>query len=599
MKKLDFIKKSLPALFSVIFTLFPVFLSAKSVEAEKAVLVAQYFVEQKFDSKAQKEELSIVYIAKTAEYVVYYVFNVGETGFVIISGDDIARPVLGYSTEGKYNPDDLPLNFMTWMADIYNFISAGIKSGCSNNREIEAEWKAFLNRESAYFSKTKNETAVNPLIKTTWNQNDPYWNQSPFYQGNRCLTGCVATSMAQIMKYYNHPATGKGYSEPYTTETLGIYIPAVNLNANYNFNNMGDAVPTTAAQQENVARLMYHCGVTVKMNYKPTESTAKQHNIAKAVTTHFGYDQSIRYELRTYYTDMQWIDLLKKELNTSRPIFYVGYNESGGGHAFVCDGYDNQNYFHFNWGWSGSHDGFFSVNPMPNQYYPNNNDIYCNFKPDAGGKKVYQINIAYEDPGKDLTATKSVVNTLETFTASARFYNTSPWDFVGTYSIGLFNTLGNLVEVIGNYSVSTTLPAWYWWTNPFTINCKVSASVPAGNYTIRAITKANDANEWVVARGTGINELPLQVKGGNSIVENNQTTFSIIPNPTTGKLKIENGELKIKNVEIFDVFGEKVFEQKENPILLRYYDITAFPAGAYFIRITTDNGAVIRKIIKK
>ncbi|MCL2168049.1 MAG: C10 family peptidase [Lentimicrobiaceae bacterium] len=491
-------------------------LQAKKVETDKAISVASYLMEQQFDAtKFQGEELILVYTAQNQNslesQVVYYVFNVGEQGFIIISGDDIAYPVLGYSTQGKYEPDNLPSNFQIWMQDIFNTIVEGISNNLSSNNQIQEEWDAYLNRDADYFLKTRAEKAVNPLIQTTWNQSYPYWNQCPIYSGSNCYTGCVATAMAQLMKYHNHPATGTGSSSAYYTSSLGIYIPSVSYNVNYNFNNMGGATPTTSDAITNVARLMYHCGVSVQMNYTPTGSGAYSEDVGEAITNHFSYDKAIRFEERNFYKDAEWVNLLKQELDVSRPMYYSGRDDDNNGHAFICDGYNDQNLFHFNWGWGGSNNGYFSVTPMPSSYYPLFNAIYTGWKPNAGGTYTYQI---YLLSGTNLTATKSVVEPLENFTASARFYNAGLWTFPGgTYAIGLFNNAGNLVEVIGNYSSSTELPPAYSFNSPFTINCQVPATVPAGNYIIKAMTKATGSSNWVIAKGTNIDQLPLQVLG--------------------------------------------------------------------------------------
>ena len=362
---------------------------AKRVEEEKAVWVAKYLVERQFDKKVTGDELTLVYTAKDnsllESHVVYYIFNVGDGGgFIIVAGDDIACPILGYSTEGSYRHENLPPNFEAWMADIADAIVKGIKDNVSGDTQIQEEWGAYLNRDEDYFAKTRSEGAVNPLIQTKWDQMDPYWNQCPTFNGARCLTGCVATSMAQIMKYHNHPTTGTGSSPAYTTTTNQISVPSVNFNVNYNFNDMGNVSPTTSSAQNNVARLMYHCGASVKMNYGPEWSGAYSKDVITAITTYFGYDKSATLVYKQSYTDAQWTDLLKQELNANRPLYYAGNNQTYGGHAFVCDGYDTNNLFHFNWGWSGQEDGYYAINPMPSDFFPLYNEACVGWKPTGG-----------------------------------------------------------------------------------------------------------------------------------------------------------------------------------------------------------------------
>ena len=531
----NFLKQTFLSLF---LSMFCIYVSAKHVEVEKAVSVAQYLIELQFDTQIKGDKLILAYTAtnsKSSESpVIYYVFNVeNEQGFVIISGDDIARPVLGYSVTGKYECENLPPNFEAWMDDIFNAISEGIESKISYDDQILEEWNAYLNKNASYFKGTR---AVNALISTTWDQDNPYYNQCPLWNSQRCLTGCVATSMAQIMKYHNHPAQGTGSSLQYNTTTLGINVPSVNFAVNYNFGSMGGATPTNSTQQFNVAQLMYHCGVSVQMDYSPNASGASSVNVGKAITNHFGYDKTIRYEQRAYFTDAQWISMLKQELDASRPMYYAG-NDSEYGHAFVCDGYNNQNQFHFNWGWSGYYNGYYAVNPMPNNFFPFGNVIYSGWKPNVGGNQPYQIYLYYNT---NLSASVSVVQHLQNFTASAQFFNAGWTDFPGgTYSIGLFNSSGDLIEVIGNYSVSATLLAGYFYITPFTINCQVPLTVSPGNYTIKAITKATGTTEWVVARGTNVFELPLQVTGSGATLNVNPISldFENVQTGTTSTTK--------------------------------------------------------------
>jgi len=440
--------KKLSLLFVLLAFAFNV--SASKVELEKAVAVAQFLMEQKFDAnQIRGEELALAYAAQNPQStevpVAYYVFNVGETGFIIIAGNDVAYPILGYSTNGKYEHDNLPPNFQAWMEDIANAISGSVAKGILPTAEISEEWNAYLSRNAEYFEQTRGDRAVNPLIQTKWNQDNPYWNECPMYQGNRCYTGCVATAMAQLMKYYNYPAMGTGAMAGYNTKTLGISIPNTSFAVNYNFSNMGGATPTTTDQQANVAKLMYHCGVSVKMDYTPNWSSAYDQSVGNALTTYFGYDKAMRIEYKPYYSDTQWISMLKQELDANRPVYYSG-RVGNDGHAFICDGYNASNLFHINWGWGGYLDGDYTVTPLAD--FPNANLIYLGLKPDAGGTTPnYQINLPYEAPNIDLVASQSIVALGVTdFSATARFFNAGWKDFPGgAYSMGLFNASGNLV----------------------------------------------------------------------------------------------------------------------------------------------------------
>ena len=200
---------------------------------------------------------------------------------------------------------------------------------------------------------------VAPLVTTTWNQDAPYNDSCPIWNGNRCYTGCVATAMAQILKYWEHPAQGVGISRAYNTTVNGIAIPPLNFEIDYHFSDMGNATPQTATEKANVARLMYHCGVSVRMEYDPSESGATSEAAARAFSNYFKYDAV--YLSQAGYSDSAWYALLRAELDSARPVYYAGLELAAeeSSHAWVCDGYDNDNYFHFNWGWGGYDDGYY------------------------------------------------------------------------------------------------------------------------------------------------------------------------------------------------------------------------------------------------
>ena len=496
---------------------------AEEINVAKATAVAKYLTERQFNTSFSRgEELVLAYTAPNQKslqtHPVYYVFNVGSEGFIIVSGDDVARPILGYSQNGNYDPNNLPPNFQVWMEGIGSDIAEAIANNLQNDEQTREEWNAYVNRNEEYFTNQNTTRAVNNLLTTTWGQSSPYNNQCPLCSSTRTVTGCVATCMAQLMKYYNHPAQGTGSSTAYSI-SCGTTVPAVNFNVNYNFSDMGNATPTTTAQQTNVAQLMYHAGASVQMQYGTSSSGAYDDDAALALTTYFKYDKSLRYERRMYFNDNQWIAMLKEDLDAGRPVYYSGVDANGlGGHAFLVTGYNNSDQFYINWGWTGTANGFFAINALKPQSYnfANSNAILSGLKPDAGGAQSYQIYISSNAPGNVLSATKSIVQRSEAFEASARFMNAGYATFPGGYyAIGLYNSSGTLVTITSTIlNVPNELPAGYGFTNPFTFSCSVPSSVTPGNYTIKAIVSTTYPNPtWVIAKGTSIDELPLQVVG--------------------------------------------------------------------------------------
>ena len=211
---------------------------------------------------------------------------------------------------------------------------------------------------------------VGPLLSTLWDQNYPYNYYCPAGTGGpggHVYTGCVATAMAQVLKYWNYPSTGND-SYSYTHPTYGEQTANFGETI-YDWANMPSTLSGSSPriQIDAVATLMYHCGVSVDMNYGTNTSSASSRKVRDAFINYFRFSPSTRYVSRDAYTDDLWIDLLKHELDESRPLFYCGKNVNSG-HAFVCDGYRSDDYFHFNWGWSG-YDGSYGTTHGNNGYW--------------------------------------------------------------------------------------------------------------------------------------------------------------------------------------------------------------------------------------
>lgn len=327
---------------------------------------------------AQMNGGKVSFAASQTEFVEFYVFNnqIGE-GFVLVSADDIAHPILGYSDKGSFRTDvQLPVNVRGWFKGISKEISSAVDLGIQQSEEVREEWNSLL--EGTPYPK-RSTRAVSALLSTTWDQGKPYNNLCPAdsntdsYYGGRTVTGCVATAMAQVMKYWNYPAQGNG-SHSYTHSTYGTQSANFGTTT-YAWTNMPNNLTTysSSAQKTAVATLMYHCGVAVDMQYDIAENggsgayTVVNYGntpcAKNALVTYFKYKNTIQGLFRQSYSDTNWKNLLKADLDAGRPIMYSGASDEGG-HSFVCDGYNNNDQFHFNWGWSGSYDGFFSLNAM-------------------------------------------------------------------------------------------------------------------------------------------------------------------------------------------------------------------------------------------
>lgn len=279
----------------------------------------------------------------------YYVFNRGDNeGYVIVPGDDKIDGVLGYTDSGEFDYEQIPDNMRSWLDDYAQYI------------EAVQEGKAEAPRKIA------THPAIPEMMTTKWNQGWPYNNLCPLHNGQRSVTGCVATAFAQVL-YYQHEKSVEEIQEDipgYTTWTEKLVVPGISKGAPIDWNNMLGSYGGSASgiQQTAVAQLMLYCGVAVEMDYTSSSSGAHTERCAESMNKHFGYSTA-RYVYKSSYTDEGWDELIYNELREGRVVLLSGYN-SEAGHAFVCDGYDGNRCYHINWGWGGTSDGHFLMNSL-------------------------------------------------------------------------------------------------------------------------------------------------------------------------------------------------------------------------------------------
>ena len=265
-------RKSLLILLQIIMFAMPLF--AERVDEKTAQKVAETFLKNK---GVEFSDMTLADVMSKGEFRNFYVFNASE-GFVIVSADDCALPVLAYSKTGRFLVDDMPENISYWLSDYDRQIQEAIESGVRPSVEIVSLWKdLMLGKPNA----AKSDVVVDALIQTTWDQGAPYNNLCPLaLNGNgqyeHCVTGCVATAMAQVIKFWNHPAVGLSWNSYYPNNGNPTYYGTVLglqevyfSNTHYDWNHMPNA-PTTSSpdiEKNAVATLMYHCGVAVNMMY--------------------------------------------------------------------------------------------------------------------------------------------------------------------------------------------------------------------------------------------------------------------------------------------------------------------------------------------
>ncbi|MFU2398420.1 MAG: C10 family peptidase [Bacteroidales bacterium] len=295
----------------------------------------------------------------------YYVFpHDGNCGYTIVSGDDRMPEIVGYSTTDTYSEENMP-DGMKRLMQAYEAMATALANGDAKAERCLAE------KEALVADSTYRQPRVAPLLAdVAWDQTEPYNNLCPMYDGQRrTVTGCVATAMAQLMMYYKYPQTLKSDIPAYQTETYQLDMPSVSAGERYDWDNMlpqysGSAY--TAAQANAVAKLMYHCGLSVKADYGPETGT----NCTPGVLVkYWGYDPDVIKQLyRENFSLRRWTAILDAELRASRPVLYGGVSTISGGHAFLCDGTDGNGLYHINWGWSGWSNGYFDITILNSDY---------------------------------------------------------------------------------------------------------------------------------------------------------------------------------------------------------------------------------------
>ncbi|MBM4398787.1 MAG: C10 family peptidase [Candidatus Cloacimonetes bacterium] len=292
----------------------------------------------------------------------WYLVSFTEGGFILISAEDRAVPILGFDLTNRFRVNAIPSNISWFLNQLHEEFTA-IRSVPSLS--VHPSWQVVRSGDFTSFLPAR---PVSPLIQTNWDQGWPYNslcpsdNQGP---GNRVYAGCAATTMGQIMKYWQHPVQGVG-SHTYTHSTYGVL--SANFGATtYNYASMPNSLWFTA--NTHISTLLLHCGVSVNMDYGPNGSGASISAIRPAFINFFNYETTAQTAYKSGYSATNWEALLRTELDNARPIFYFGTDTSYGGHAWVCDGYQGTNYFHMNWGWSGYNNGYFYLtNLNPGSY---------------------------------------------------------------------------------------------------------------------------------------------------------------------------------------------------------------------------------------
>ena len=519
------------------FALFLTFLllvltaSAQQISREQALQKAERFMNRSNAAKAKKltnNKITLEVISQSdilGEVIdnpvaegeepcqQLYFFNIGNgDGFIIVSGDDRTPEIIGYSTEGSLNKNNMPED-MRWLL-------TGIA------KEIESLQQS----GKALSPLTGNYQPIEKLITTQWNQNAPYNALTPKVDGKHYPTGCVATAMAQIINYL-HP-TGCEALPAYTTYTKKIDMEALPATT-FDWSQMEDSYSSTAYAPE-VAKLMLYCGQSVEMDYNTNGSGASSADVPDAAAKYFGCSVLTKMVSRADYTRDDWNELIYNELAEQRPVYLRGSNAEGG-HAFVCDGYDTDGLFHINWGWGGLSNGFFLLSALsPDEQGTGGSSSGYNYTLSAiinwhlaadGEKKTYVLTCGdYPNNSFTPSATRNADGTFSISITQAVFnLNKEATEY--NFGWGLYNSAN---EILNTFAMS------YDWDIPtgsgyyLTCNFNIESTYTDGTYYFLPLSRTTDTSTWSICDDSKIAELKMTISGDNLTLEKaTKESFSI------------------------------------------------------------------------
>jgi len=359
-----------------------------------------------------------------------YVFQLESEGFILVAGDDRVQPLLAYSFESSFVMEDMP-STVSWMIDAYKgIISNMIESDESATEEVNAKWEKYYTGNGL---NTRNRAIAGPLLGSTFNQSGGWNDYCPSggcEGGDEVPNGCVAVSMVALMHYWQYPVTGEGDNSCYCG---GFGTQSADFSSvYYDYASMGNANSASDA----AALLLWHAGVAVNMGYGCDGSGAQVSggypSAQYALENNFSFKNNIQTRYRSSYSDAQWKNYLVTEIDNNRPMIYVGYSDEGG-HAWNCDGYDDE-LFHMNWGWGGQSNGWFTVTGSADpDGWGDSSNILVNLEPESLNRPNLKLTsyVANETQGDG----DAVINPGETFEIVIELENPAPWSPASSFEL--------------------------------------------------------------------------------------------------------------------------------------------------------------------
>lgn len=461
---------------------------AAHVPRDAAAKTAESFLKAKNTLQPKGAPQIALEIKEIASAEAYYVFGTQDNadGFVIISAEDSLEPLIGYSADAKFDPQNIPAGLKAYLSD-YGKVVKAINAG-----------------EINYSKATRGGEAIAPFMNIHWNQAEPYNRMTPLYGSEHTPTGCVATAVAQVMKYYQFPAAGKGTagSDYGNNVELGHPYEWSKMLDQYEYDNAGEPLYTDE-QADAVALLMRDVGFALNMEYGPYESAAMSQGIMAAMVRNFNYSKDMVYADRGGYSTAAWTDLIRSSLKEGKPVLYSG-NDGRTGHQFVCDGIDTDDMLHINWGWGGYGDGYFDMNILSPDYlgigagsgsYYRDQDIIAFIAPgdpDADytdwKAPLYISNIALSGV---LGENNKIINTYLNFiigNSTGAYIDAN--EYAGAYMI--CDDAGNVMRIERDFSIPNLGVGWYISNSYMIWGSYVYENLPDGHYNLSVIIIKNE-----------------------------------------------------------------------------------------------------------
>ena len=480
----------------------------------------------------------------------YFVFNFsGNNGFAIVAGDDRVHPILGYSLEGQFNPENLPENLSAHLEYYQDQITWAEEQNIEPSADVSAEWNRYLDGTAL-----RSGGGVS-LETAKWDQVSPYNAMCPTINGQRALTGCGATATAIIMRYHQWPlGTQKGVSvHPLASEHPEWRCEPLNYSSGYNWNSM--PLTVTGNNAPEIAKLMWHIGANINMSYSRNASSSELTDIVYALQGVFDYSLTTRAIRRDFYSADEWEKFLINELNAGMPVVYRGVTDNNLGHIFVCDGYDSNHYFSINWGWSGYCNGYFLLSALGNEesgkfYY--GHWLMIGAKKNEGESPIYELRFGAEPESSQLPLPVG-----SPFDLGMYLYNSGSMAGEFDISVAIYDSAtGELGEPMLENNMRINLKTNYgWWkgnNNPLMFRNVILRSELKPSERLVVVYSLADRYEWQILKGASDKLYAFDKNGLASIGEH--VTYTVTLPSVEGATIIKEGSTLVSEGESFSFY---------------------------------------------